>query len=203
MMKDQPASRPLERICIFCGSSPGADPVYRDAARAVGRLFAARGITLVFGGGGVGMMGAVAEAVLAAGGKAIGIIPEGLKRKELAYDGLTELIVTTTMHERKQRMADLADGFIALPGGFGTFEEFCEILTWAQLGLHEKPCGLLSVKGYYTPLLSLFDHALAEGFLKPQYRQLVLTEDDPQRLLEAMGSYRPPALEKWLTPETA
>ena len=107
------------------------------------------------------------------------------------------------MHERKQRMADLADGFIALPGGFGTFEEFCEILTWAQLGLHEKPCGLLNVKGYYTPLLALFDHALAEGFLKPQYRQLVITEDDPQRLLEAMGSYRPPALEKWLTPETA
>jgi hypothetical protein len=202
-MKDNPASLPLARICVFCGSSAGADPVYREAAAAVGRLFAAHRITLVFGGGRVGMMGAVAEAVIAAGGKAIGVIPEGLRRKELAYDGLTELIVTSTMHERKQRMADLSDAFIALPGGFGTFEEFCEILTWAQLGLHEKPCGLLNVKGYYTPLLALFDHALAEGFLKPQYRQLVLTEDDPQRLLAAMRGYRPPALEKWLTPETA
>jgi uncharacterized protein (TIGR00730 family) len=202
-MDGQPAPRPLKRICVFCGSRAGADPVYRDAARAVGRLFAEHGITLVFGGGGVGMMGAVAEAVLAAGGEAIGVIPEGLKRKELAFEGLTELIVTNTMHERKQRMADLADGFIALPGGFGTFEEFCEILTWAQLGLHEKPCGLLNVKGYYTPLLALFDHALREGFLKPEYRQLVLTEDDPHKLLAAMRAYRPPTLEKWLTPETA
>ena len=177
--------------------------MYREAAAAVGRLFAADRVTLVFGGGRVGMMGAVAEAVIAAGGKAIGVIPEGLRRKELAYDGLTELIVTRTMHERKQRMADLSDAFIALPGGFGTFEEFCEIITWGQLGLHEKPCGLLNVKGYYSPLLALFDHALAEGFLKPQYRQLVITEDEPERLLAAMRSYQPPTLEKWLTPETA
>jgi uncharacterized protein (TIGR00730 family) len=202
-MMEQQAPRALARICVFCGSNPGNDPAYRAAADAVGRLFAARGIALVYGGGRVGMMGAVAEAVLAAGGTAIGVIPEGLQRKELAYGGLTELIVTRTMHERKQRMADLADAFIALPGGFGTFEEFCEIVTWAQLGLHEKPCGLLNVKGYYTPLLTLFDHALAEGFLKPQYRQLVLTEDEPERLLAAMRSYRPPVLEKWLTPETA
>jgi uncharacterized protein (TIGR00730 family) len=203
MGKEGPAPRPLGRICVFCGSNPGIDSAYRDAAQSVGRLLAGRGITLVFGGGRVGMMGAVAEAVLAAGGKAIGVIPEGLRRKELAYDGLTELIVTTTMHERKQRMARLADGFVALPGGFGTFEEFCEILTWAQLGLHEKPCGLLSVKGYYAPLLSLFDHAVAEGFLKPEYRQLVITREDPQALLEEMARYRPPALYKWLTPETA
>jgi uncharacterized protein (TIGR00730 family) len=202
-MREQQGSDGLRRICVFCGSNPGNDPAYREAAEALGRLFAARGIGLVYGGGRVGMMGAVAEAVLAAGGTAIGVIPEGLQRKELAYGGLTELIVTRTMHERKQRMADLADGFIALPGGFGTFEEFCEIVTWAQLGLHEKPCGLLNVKGYYSPLLALFDHALAEGFLKPQYRRLVLTEDEPERLLAAMRSYRPPVLEKWLTPETA
>jgi uncharacterized protein (TIGR00730 family) len=203
MTADGSVARPLGRICVFCGSNPGIDPAYRDAAWSVGQLLATRGITLVFGGGRVGMMGAVAEGALAAGGKAIGVIPEGLKRKELAGDGLTELIVTTTMHERKQRMADLADGFIALPGGFGTFEEFCEVLTWGQLGIHEKPCGLLSVKGYYTPLLALFDHAVGEGFLKPVYRQLVLIEENPQRLLEAMARYQPPALHKWLTPETA
>jgi len=203
MTADRSMSRPLGRICVFCGSNPGNDPAYGEAARAVGGLLAARGITLVYGGGRVGMMGAVAEGALAAAGKVIGVIPEGLRRKELAYDGLSELIVTRTMHERKQRMASLADGFIALPGGFGTFEEFCEILTWAQLGLHEKPCGLLSVKSYYTPLLALFDHAVGEGFLKPAYRQLVLTEEDPQELLEAMARYQPPALEKWLTPETA
>ncbi len=202
-MEEHPRSRRFERVCVFCGSSGGDDPVYRDAARAVGRLLAQREITLVFGGGHVGLMGAVAEAALAAGGDAIGVIPEGLKRKELAYDGLTELIVTSTMHERKQCMADLSDGFIALPGGFGTFEEFCEILTWGQLGLHEKPCGLLNVKGYYAPLLALFDHAQSEGFLKPRHRELVITEDDPEQLLAAMQRYRPPALEKWLTPETA
>lgn len=202
-MKEQQSPRGLMRICVFCGSNPGNDPAYRAAAEALGRLLAARGIGLVYGGGRVGMMGAVAQAALADGGTVIGVIPEGLQRKELAYGGLTELIVTRTMHERKQRMADLADGFVALPGGFGTFEEFCEIVTWGQLGLHEKPCGLLNVKGYYSPLLALFDHALAEGFLKPQYRQLVLTEEEPERLLAAMRGYRPPVLEKWLTPETA
>lgn len=181
----------------------GNDPLYGDAARSLGRLLAARDITLVFGGGHVGMMGALAEAVLAAGGRAIGVIPEGLKRKEVAYDGLTELIVTRTMHERKQRMADLSDGFIALPGGFGTFEEFCEIVTWAQLGLHTKPCGLLDVRGYYGPLLALFDHALHEGFLKPEQRRLVLTNEDPIRLLDAMETFRAPEMERWLTPQTA
>ena len=193
----------FERICVFCGSSAGKDPVYRAAAVAIGRLLAKQDITLVFGGGHVGMMGAVDEATLTAGGKAIGVIPVGLKRRELAYEGLTELIVTQTMHERKQRMADLSDGFIALPGGFGTLEEFCEILTWAQLGLHEKPCGVLNVKAYYAPLLGLFDHAVREGFLKSEYRRLVIAEHDPAKLLAAMQRYRPPAVEKWLTPETA
>lgn len=193
----------LKRICVFCGSQAGADPAYVEAARATGRLLAQRGITLVFGGGHVGLMGAVAEAALAAGGEAIGVIPEGLVRRELAYQGLTELIVTRTMHERKQRMADLSDGFMALPGGFGTFEEFCEIVTWAQLGVHEKPCGLLNVKGYYEPLVAMFDHALREGFLRPVYRGLVLVSGEPDGLLAAMAAWQPPKLTKWLSPDAA
>ena len=146
---------------------------------------------------------AAAEAALKAGGKVIGVIPEGLKRRELAYDNLTELIVTRTMHERKQRMADLSDGFIALPGGFGTFEEFCEIVTWAQLGLHEKPCALLNVKGYYDRMLAMFDHALQEGFVRPAHRTLVLAASDARAVLAAMEGWVPPQLEKWLTPDTA
>ena len=193
----------LERICVFCGSQTGHDPVYIEAARTTGRLLAHRGIGLVFGGGHVGMMGAVAEAALAAGGEAIGVIPQGLVRRELAYEGLTELIVTHTMHERKQRMADLSDAFMALPGGFGTFEEFCEIITWAQLGLHQKPCGLLNVKGYYDPLLAMFDHAVREGFLRPALRGLVLMHGEAEGMLAAMGAWRPPALTKWLTPDAA
>jgi hypothetical protein len=198
-----PSARRFERLCVFCGSQSGRDPAYLAVARSVGRLLAQRKITLVFGGGHVGMMGALADAALAAGGEAIGVIPEGLKRRELAYDGLTRLIVTSSMHERKQRMAELADGFIALPGGFGTLEEFCEILTWAQLGLHAKPCGLLNVNGYYAALLRLFDHALKEGFLSPRHRHLVLTEHDPERLLAAMQRYRAPRVERWLTRDTA
>jgi uncharacterized protein (TIGR00730 family) len=191
----------LMRVCVFCGSSPGKDPAYAQAARGMGRLLAARGITLVYGGGRVGMMGALAQAALNAGGKVIGVIPEGLKRKELASDDLTELRVVQTMHERKQTMADLADAFVAMPGGFGTFEEFCEIVTWAQLGLHAKPCGLLDLKNYYRGLLGLFDHAVAEGFLKPEFRALVLTDPDAARLLDAMEAYRAPVLPRWLTPE--
>jgi len=145
----------------------------------------------------------LAEAALAAGGKVIGVIPEGLQQRELAYEGLTDLIVTRTMHERKQRMADLSDGFIALPGGFGTFEEFCEIVTWAQLGLHDKPCGLLNVRGYYDPMLAMFDRALQEGFLRPAYRGLVLTHAEPGSLLAVMQAWMPPPLAKWLTPDTA
>lgn len=193
----------LRRLCVFCGSQVGHDPVYAAAAGDFGRLLARRGITVVYGGGHVGMMGVLAEAALAVGGKVIGVIPEALKRRELAYENLSELIVTHTMHERKQRMAELSDGFVALPGGFGTFEEFCEIVTWAQLGLHAKPCGLLNVNGYYDPMLAMFEHALREGFLRPQYRALVLTAQAPEALLAAMESWRPPPLEKWLTPETA
>ena len=195
--------RTLQRICVFCGSQPGHDPDYAEAAGELGRLLAGRGITVVYGGGHVGLMGLLAEAALKAGGKVIGVIPEGLKRRELAYDNLTELIVTRTMHERKQRMADLSDGFIALPGGFGTFEEFCEIVTWAQLGLHEKPCALLNVKGYYDRMLAMFDHALQEGFVRPAHRTLVLAASDARAVLAAMEGWVPPQLEKWLTPDTA
>ena len=193
----------IHRICVFCGSQPGHDPDYAAAAGDLGRLLAGRGIAVVYGGGHVGLMGLLAEAALRAGGQVIGVIPEGLKRRELAYDNLTELIVTRTMHERKQRMADLADGFLALPGGFGTFEEFCEIVTWAQLGLHQKPCGLLNVKGYYDPMLSMFDHGVREGFVRPAHRALVLAGDEAEGLLAAMQAWVPPALEKWLTPDTA
>jgi uncharacterized protein (TIGR00730 family) len=193
----------FQHLCIFCGSQIGHDPVYAAAAGDLGRLLAQRGIAVVYGGGHVGMMGVLAEAALAAGGQGIGGFPEARKRRELAYENLTELIVTRTMHERKQRMAELSDGFVALPGGFGTFEEFCEIVTWAQLGLHAKPCGLLNVNRYYDPMLAMFEHALREGFLRPQHRALVLTAHRPAALLAAMEAWRPPPLEKWLTPETA
>ena len=189
----------LKSICVFCGSNPGADPIYVQTARNVGALLAARNITAVYGGGRVGMMGAFAEGVLAADGKVIGIIPEALRLKELAGDGLTQLHVVDSMHERKQMMADFSDGFIALPGGFGTFEEFLETLTWAQLGLHSKPCGLLNVKGYYDPLLTFIDHAVAEGFVRPLHRRFVIDAHDPAALLDAMARYQPPAVDQWLT----
>ena len=192
----------LSALCVFCGSNPGADPVYAENARRMGQILANRSITAVYGGGRVGLMGALADAVLEAGGRVIGVIPEALKRREVAHQGLTELRVVQTMHERKQIMADLSDGFIAMPGGFGTFEEFCEVLTWSQLGLHTKPCGLLNVKGYYTGLLALFDHALTEQLLHPRNRAMVIAEPEPKALLDAMVRYRAPAVEKWLTPET-
>jgi hypothetical protein len=191
----------LSSVCVFCGSSLGSDPLYAAAARRMGELLAMQGITVVFGGGGVGLMGQVADAALAAGGKVIGVIPELLVRKELGHAALTQLRVVQTMHERKQLMADLSDGFMALPGGFGTFEEFCEILTWAQLGLHAKPCGLLNVNGYYDKLLEMIDHAVQEQFVHPRYRTLVTTAGDPERLLEEMRRYRAPVVEKWLTPQ--
>src|SRR3712207_3382260 len=154
----------MKRICVFCGSNPGANSVYLETAQKVGEFLAQNNIELVYGGGRVGLMGTVADAVLAEGGKVIGIIPDALATREVAHAGLTELHVVSSMHERKAMMADLAEGFIALPGGFGTFEEFCEIITWAQLGIHEKPCGLLNVAGYYNSLESLFDHATSEQF---------------------------------------
>ena len=188
----------MRRVCVFCGSSEGKRPVYREAARAMGLALARRGTELVFGGGRVGLMGVLADAVLAAGGRAIGVIPEALVAKELAHRGLTELRVVHSMHQRKALMAELSDAFIALPGGFGTLEEYCEMLTWAQLGLHAKPCGLLNVAGFYDALLELFDHAVSEQFVDGPHRGLVLVEEDPQRLLDLLAAYRPRQVEKWL-----
>ena len=188
----------MKSICVFCGSSTGTDPVYAEAARRMGDALVRRELTLVYGGGRIGLMGEIARAVLKSGGRVIGVIPEALLRKELAYDDLTELHVVRTMHERKQMMADLSDGFVAMPGGYGTFEEFCEVLTWAQLGIHGKPCALLNVNRYYDGLLALFDHAVAEGFVRELHRSMVLAGSEPDALLNAMERYAPPVVEKWL-----
>ena len=190
----------MKRICVFCGSSPGVRPEYAEAARAMGAALAQRGMGLVYGGGRVGLMGIVADAVMQAGGEAVGVIPEALMRREVGHASLTELHVVASMHERKALMADLSDGFIAMPGGYGTFEEFCEVITWSQLGIHPKPCGLLNVAGYYDAMLAMFDHGVAEGFIRPQHRALVLTEADPAALLERMRGFAPPDTEKWITP---
>ena len=191
----------FRRICVFCGSNPGVNPVYKNAAAGLGRLLTERKIELVYGGGNVGLMGVLADAALEVGGRVIGVIPESLMAKEVAHQGLTELCVVGSMHERKALMADLAEGFIALPGGYGTFEEFCEVVTWSQLGLHAKPCGVLNVERYYDPLLALFDHAVKEGFLRSDNRTLVLEERDPRRLLEKMSDFQASAVGKWITDE--
>ena len=191
----------FRRLCVFCGSNPGVNPVYKNAAAGLGRLLTERKIELVYGGGNVGLMGVLADAALEVGGRVIGVIPESLMAKEVGHQGLTELRVVGSMHERKALMADLAEGFIALPGGYGTFEEFCEVVTWSQLGLHAKPCGVLNVERYYDPLLALFDHAVKEGFLRSDNRTLVLEERDPRRLLEKMSDFQASAVGKWITDE--
>ena len=188
----------LARICIFCGSSTGVRSEYADAAKAMGQALLRRRIGLVYGGGCVGLMGTVADAVMGGGGEVIGVIPEALVTRELAHGDITQLIIVHSMHDRKAKMAELADAFIALPGGYGTFEEFCEILTWAQLGLHRKSCGILNVNNYYEPLLRLFDNAVAEGFLRPANRRLVIEETDPGRLLNKLENYTAPQTEKWI-----
>jgi uncharacterized protein (TIGR00730 family) len=188
----------MKRICVFCGSSAGTNPLYADAARRMGRTLARRGLGLVYGGGGVGLMAAVADAALDAGGEVVGVIPRALQLREFAHDRLTELHVVGSMHERKAKMAELSHGFVALPGGMGTLEEFAEVLTWAQLGLHERPCGLLDVAGYYRPLVAFFDHAEAEGFLRPEHRRLVLAADDPDALLDRFLAWEPPRLQRWI-----
>jgi uncharacterized protein (TIGR00730 family) len=188
----------MKRICVFCGSNSGTRPEYANAARAMGSALVQRGLGLVYGGGRVGLMGIIADQVMSEGGNVIGIIPADLDRKEIAHQGLTELRVVSSMHERKALMAKLSDGFIALPGGFGTFEEFCEVLTWAQLGFQNKPCAVLNVAGFYDPLLALLDHAVAEGFVRPQHRGLVLEGTNPFELLDLLGAYEPPVVDKWL-----
>jgi len=192
----------MKRICVFCGSSPGSRPEYRAAAEEMGAGLVRRNLGLVYGGGNVGLMGIIADAVLRAGGEATGVIPENLMAREVGHKGLTRLHVVHSMHERKALMADLSDAFVALPGGFGTLEEFCEVITWTRLGLHAKPCGILNVLGYYSPLLAMFDHAVTEGFLKPENRALVLARESPPDLLNALEGWRPVRVEKWLSRET-
>ena len=189
----------LKRVCVFCGSSVGRDPLYADAARRTGRMLAERGIALVYGGGGTGLMGAVADGALEARGTVIGVIPHALRTKELAHAGVREMIVVDSMHERKARMAELADGFVALPGGLGTLEEICEIMTWLQLGIHRKPCGLLNVAGYYDTLIAFFDHSVAEEFLRREYRDPLIVERDPAAILERMETWTPPTTMRWVT----
>jgi uncharacterized protein (TIGR00730 family) len=176
----------MMRLCVFCGSSKGTNPVYAEAARRLGGQMAARGLGLVYGGGHIGLMGVLADAVLAGGGEAIGVIPRALVERELAHDRLTALQVVDTMHQRKARMADLADGFAALPGGFGTGDELFEILTWAQLGLHGKPIGLLNTAGFFDPLLAWLDRGVAEGFLRPEHRSLLRVADEEDALLRLL-----------------
>ncbi len=194
----------MKRICVFCGSSAGHRPVYREAAESLGRLLAERGVEIVYGAGNIGLMGALADACLEAGGSVIGVIPQALMGLEVAgravdHPALTRLEVVDSMHTRKARMAALADGFIALPGGFGTFEELCEVLTWGQLGFHAKPVGLLNVAGFFNPLLALFDQAVEEGFLRAQNRAMALTATDAKALLAAMAEYEAEPVTKWLT----
>jgi len=187
----------LRRICVFCGSSSGVRPVYQQAAQTVGRLLCRRGIELVYGGGHVGLMGIVADACLHEGGRVIGVIPQALADREVAHTGLTELRIVGSMHERKALMADLSDAFMSLPGGYGTWEEFFEVLTWSQLGIQGKACGVLNVDGYYDPLLQMADRALSEGFLRDVHRDLLLSDSDPERLLDRLSSYAAPAVDKW------
>ena len=192
----------MKRICVFCGSSAGSQPEYRACAEQLGAELTRRKIALVYGGGNVGLMGAIADSVLEAGGEAVGVIPEHLMSREIGHNRLTKLHIVRSMHERKALMSDLSDAFIALPGGFGTLEEFLEVLTWSQLGLHAKPCGIVNVLGYYTPLLAMLDHAVEERFLKPQNRALVLARDTPAELLKALEDWRPVHVEKWLDRDT-
>lgn len=187
----------MKSVCVYCGSSPGARGVYADAARGFGRALAAAELTLVYGGGRVGLMGIIADAVLAAGGRAIGVIPKLLVDKEVGHKGLTELHVVPDMHHRKKMMADLSDAFVALPGGAGTLEELFEVYTWAQLGYHHKPVAVLNIDGFYDPLISLLTHTVSEGFMRQTYFDLLLIDADPKRLIDRLKHYQPTTKDKW------
>jgi uncharacterized protein (TIGR00730 family) len=191
-------SRELSSVAVYCGSNFGTDPAYELAAVSLGRTLAERGTRLVFGGGQVGLMGAVSAAVLEHGGEAHGVITEALRAKEIVRGGLTSLQVVTTMHERKAAMADAADAFIMLPGGYGTFDEFFEVLSWTQLGIHAKPCGILNVAGFFDPVLALLDGAVTAGFVHPAHRDMVIIDDDPARLLGRLAGWTPVTVSKWL-----
>lgn len=188
----------MRSLCIFCGSSPGADSIYADAARRLGRFLADRRIRLVYGGGNVGLMGEVADAALAAGGEVIGVIPQSLVAREVAHTTLPDLRIVASMHERKALMSDLSDAFLALPGGAGTLEEFFEVWTWAQLGIHQKPCGLLNISGYFDGLLTFLDHAVGQRFLRDEHRAMVVVDDDVERLIDRLRTARVPDVPKWL-----
>ncbi|MBJ6127288.1 TIGR00730 family Rossman fold protein [Microvirga splendida] len=186
------------RLCVFCGSNAGQDPVYLDMARALGETLALNGIGLVYGGASVGLMGAVADAALARGGDVIGVMPQALVDKEIAHRSLSDLRVVGSMHERKALMAELADGFIAMPGGLGTFEELFEVWTWAQLGYHRKPCALLNAGGFYDKLTDFLDDVVERGFVKPIHRAMLIVESDPAALIQAIRAYEPPKVDKWI-----
>jgi uncharacterized protein (TIGR00730 family) len=188
----------MKRVCVFCGSSTGGGRTYADAARELGAALARHGLGLVYGGGNIGLMGILADAALAHGSEVIGVIPQALVDKELAHRGVTELRIVKSMHERKALMADLSDAFIALPGGYGTLDEFCEILTWAQLGLHRKPCGLINVERFFDPFLAHIDTATQARFIRPQHRALILVEQQPESLLQRLLAYHPPVAHKWI-----
>jgi hypothetical protein len=188
----------LKRVCVYCGSNSGSHPDYAEAARELGATLAHRGLGLVYGGGRVGLMGVIADSMLAAGGEVIGIIPEALVKMEVAHGGLTDLRVVKSMHERKALMVDLSDAFIAMPGGYGTLDEFCEVLTWAQLGIHQKPHGLLNVRGYYDSFLAFLDQSVAAGFIRPAHRELIHTSADPVQLLNLLANAQPLHTHKWL-----
>ena len=188
----------MRSLCVFCGSSPGVRPEYTLAARQLATSLVRQGIRLVYGGARVGLMGELANGVLRAGGEVTGVIPEALLAREVAHTDLHDLRIVATMHERKALMAELADGFLAIPGGAGTLEEFFEVWTWAQLGIHRKPCGVLNVRGYFDGLLTFLDHAVAERFLRVEHRAMVLVDDDAGRLLERFAGYRAPAVAKWI-----
>ena len=196
------AAKPFRRLCVFCGSNKGARENYIHAAQNLGRELVAHGIELVYGGGNVGLMGAVANAVLAAGGRVTGVITEHLTTFEIGHIDIHDLRVVKTMHERKALMAELADGFIAMPGGIGTYEEFFEVLTWTQLGIHSKPCALLNVDGFYDPLLSLMNHAVEERFVRAAHRDLVIVENEAGALIDRMAKHHAPHLPKWIDKNT-
>jgi len=189
----------MKRVCVFCGSSSGSLPIYQQVASNVGRLLAGHGYCVVYGGGRVGLMGALAEGTLAAGGELVGIIPQALFEKEIGYSDLKDLRVVGSMHERKALMAEISDAFITLPGGFGTFEEFFEMVTWSQLGVHQKPCGLLNLNGFYDPLLAMCDHAVSQGFLRKVDRELILSDSDPEALIQRVLTFKVPESTKWLS----
>jgi len=187
----------MKRLAVYCGSSFGASEAYKDGAIQLGKELAKRNITLVYGGSSNGLMGAVADTVLHEGGQVIGVIPKVLVDREISHTGLTELYTVDTMHERKAKMAELADGFVVLPGGTGTLEEFFEVFTWGQIGLHQKPCGLLNIEHYYDPLIHLFDHMIEQQFLQAKFRPMLLAEEKPDRLIERFYHYVAPPIKTW------